>query len=63
VIVVVLVLVLILPGFDAEYGLWGKYIGADRGGLRMLHDVAVADGADTPAFSAALQVGGGLKGG
>ena len=56
-------MVLLLPIFDVEYGLWGRYIGIDRGGLRMLHDMVVASGgipADGSSsykyFSTALKV-------
>ncbi len=49
IIIFVLICVLILPGFEASYGLWGKYKGVDRGGLVMLHDTAVRwGGALTP---------------
>ena len=50
-------MVLLLPGFDVEYGLWGQYEGADRGGLWMLHEMALGGGGNgTEAFAVALQV-------
>jgi hypothetical protein len=53
----VLLMVLLLPGFDVEYGLWGRYQGVDRGGLLMLHDIVVSGGGNnTAAFNVSLQV-------
>ena len=58
VVVGVLLMVLLLPGFDVAYGLWGQYEGVDRGGLWMLHEMAVGGGGNgTEAFATALQVG------
>lgn len=60
IILFVVVMVLFLPAFDINMGVWGRYIGVDRGGLRMLHEMAALDpqaGQDQPAFTAALQVG------
>ena len=57
VVVGVLLMVLLLPGFDVEYGLWGQYEGVDRGGLWMLHEMAIGGGGNgTEAFAVALQV-------
>lgn len=64
VVVGVLLMVLLLPGFDIEYGLWGRYEGVDRGGLLMMHNVAVAAGGDgngTGVFDVALQVEGAVS--
>lgn len=57
VVVGILLMILLLPGLDVDYGLWGRYIGVDRGGLSMLHDIAVYGGGNgTAAFAQALQV-------
>lgn len=57
VVVGILLMILLLPGLDVNYGLWGRYIGMDRGGLGMLHDIAVYGGGNgTAAFAQALQV-------
>ena len=58
----VLLLILLLPGFDPAWGLWGVYVGVDRGGLQMLHQMAVqamnasnsANLSLSPGFNAAL---------
>ncbi len=67
-VVGVLLMVLLLPGFDVSYGMWGRYEGVDRGGLLMLHDMAVLNASSTAAggggsssearsaFAVALQV-------
>eukprot|EP00798_Chlamydomonas_sp_ICE-L_P018652 gene18652-25168_t len=47
VIIYVLLMVVFLPAFDLEYGIYGIYIGTDRGGLKMLHDMSVVTGGVT----------------
>lgn len=48
IIVFVLVCMLILPVFEPEYGLWGKYQSVGQGGLSMLHQMAVSYGSPVP---------------
>jgi hypothetical protein len=48
IIVFVLVCVLLLPMFEANYGVWGKWQGVDQGGLAMLHNMALQVGGEAP---------------
>lgn len=50
----VLLLIILLPLFDLETGLYGTNTGMDVGGIKLLHDVALVN--DTGAgFLSALQ--------
>ena len=63
VIVGILLMLCLIPAFSIETGVYGSETQMGVGGLRMLHDMAVADLAagstvNEPDFSAAMQVGG-----
>lgn len=47
VIVLILTMLLIIPGFNWNCGLYGGYNNISDGGLKMLHDIYLADGNTT----------------
>lgn len=47
VIVLILTMLLIIPGFNWNCGLYGGYNNMSDGGLKMLHDIYLADGNTT----------------
>ncbi|KAG2495222.1 hypothetical protein HYH03_006828 [Edaphochlamys debaryana] len=55
IIVGVLIMILLVPAFDTRLGTFGRPRTAGETGLKMLHWMAVADGAGTPSFEAALE--------
>ncbi|KAK9835000.1 hypothetical protein WJX81_003326 [Elliptochloris bilobata] len=52
VVVGILTMLFFIPGFASNYMLWGAYPSLAGGGLQMLHDLFIAQGA-TPAFNVA----------
>lgn len=52
----VLIMILLIPCFDIRLGTFGRPRTVGESGLKMLHSMAVAEGAGTDSFRAALHV-------
>ncbi|EFJ49622.1 hypothetical protein VOLCADRAFT_89530 [Volvox carteri f. nagariensis] len=56
IIVGLLIIILLLPAFDIRLGTFGRSKTVGEGALRILHDMAIEQGQNTPSFDTALRV-------
>jgi hypothetical protein len=63
VVLFIIAMLLVLPSLEVSSGLLGEHTQLNRGGLRMLHHMALDGGDQEPQFHTALEVRGGVGGG